>query len=556
MKRVVLDIETNREVSCIWIVVTTDVDTGEVTCHTKANSLRDMLEVCEQVIAHNGIKFDFFHLQRLWKVSIPKKKQIDTLVLSRLYTPDIAGGHSLEAWGTRLSFPKIDYSAEYFSLFPMMPEGSQWDKPDLELLTHYCIQDTKVTVKLLNYLESEFKRLKFSEKCKELEHEVARIVFQQQLDGFLVNEQVLMLLHAQLSTEKGALEKELQEIFDPTIVELKTKTKVIPFNPGSRSQIADRLQKLGWKPKKHTEKGNIIVDEDVLETIDLPEAKKLSRYFLLEKRLSQVAQWLKYVDTDGRMHGDVITNGAVTGRMTHSKPNMAQVPAVDKPFGKECRAIFCVPKGYKQVGIDASGLELRMLAHYMQDDAYTNEVVNGDVHTKNQIAAGLPSRNNAKTFIYAFLYGAGDEKIGSIVGKGAKKGKQLKEAFLAATPALKALREKIERIASSGTIPGLDGRRIHIRSAHAALNSLLQSAGAIVMKQALVLFYNNLTSSGIPAKIVANIHDEWQVEVKEEYADEVGRMGVKAIEDAGTLLNMRCPLTGEYKVGNNWAETH
>ena len=153
-------------------------------------------------------------------------------------------------------------------------------------------------------------------------------------------------------------------------------------------------------------------------------------------------------------------------------------------------------------------------------------------------------------------YGAGDEKIGSIVGEGAKKGKELKEAFLAATPALKKLREKVEKMSDSGSLPGLDGRRVHVRSKHAALNSLLQSAGAIVMKQALVLFSRNLTEADIPAKIVANIHDEWQVEVKAEYADEVGRLGVKAIEDAGTLLNMRCPLTGEYKVGNNWAETH
>ena len=214
------------------------------------------------------------------------------------------------------------------------------------------------------------------------------------------------------------------------------------------------------------------------------------------------------------------------------------------------------------MGIDASGLELRMLAHYMQDDVYTRAVCEGksadktDVHSLNQLAAGLETRDQAKTFIYAFLYGAGAEKIGSIVGGGYRTGQRLIGSFLDKTPALSKLRTKVQKIADSGSLPGLDGRRLYVRSQHKALNTLLQGAGAIVMKQASILFRNYLTSEKIPAKLLLTVHDEWQLEVPEQYAERVGQLGRKAIQDAGVVLGLRCPLDGEYKIGNNWYETH
>ena len=278
---------------------------------------------------------------------------------------------------------------------------------------------------------------------------------------------------------------------------------------------------------------------------------------MLQKRVAQIESWLKALGSDGRVHGKVITNGAVTGRMTHMSPNMAQVPNSGSPYGEDCRDLWTVDKGYKLVGIDASGLELRMLAHYMKDDAYTSEVVSGDIHTANQKAAGLETRNQAKTFIYAFLYGAGDAKIGKVVGAGAKEGQTLKARFLKNTPSLKELREKVGRISqTSGTLPGLDGRRLQVRSDHAALNTLLQSAGAIVMKQALVILNDELRRAKIDYRFVVNCHDEWQIEVKEGSEDIAGKLGVEAIKKAGEYFNMRCPLDGEYKIGNSWKETH
>jgi DNA polymerase I len=299
-----------------------------------------------------------------------------------------------------------------------------------------------------------------------------------------------------------------------------------------------------------------------LAGVDLPEAKAIAEYLLIQKRVAQVESWLEAVHQDGRVHGKVITNGAVTGRMTHHSPNMAQVPSSGSPYGHDCRDCWTVPDGYKLVGIDASGLELRMLAHYMKDDNYVNTVIHGkqedgtDIHTTNQKAAGLQTRAQAKTFIYAFLYGAGPAKIGSISGGDKKKGQQLIDSFLDNTPSLKQLRKKVERLSEKGWLPGLDGRKLYIRSAHAALNTLLQGAGAIVMKQALVILDSYLRKNKLDAKFVANVHDEWQIEVREDQAEQVGKLGVQAIEEAGKFFDLRCPLTGEYNVGKTWGDTH
>jgi DNA polymerase I-like protein with 3'-5' exonuclease and polymerase domains len=197
-----------------------------------------------------------------------------------------------------------------------------------------------------------------------------------------------------------------------------------------------------------------------------------------------------------------------------------------------------------------------MLAHYMNDKEFTNEVLTGDIHTANQKFAGLKSRTQAKTFIYAFIYGAGDAKLGTVVGGGRRDGQQLKQRFLANLPSLANLKNSVTRAAEKGHIKGLDGRKIFIRSAHSALNALLQGAGAIVMKKALQLLNEYILEKNLDAHFVANIHDEWQIEVTEKDAKEVGELGILAIKNAGLAFDMKCPLDGEYNVGDNWNETH
>jgi DNA polymerase I-like protein with 3'-5' exonuclease and polymerase domains len=577
MRKIILDIETNIAHDKIWMCVTREIG-GDVTVWKEASGLQKYLDSCDLIIMHNGICFDAPVLKRNWNITMKQNQMCDTLVLSRLLSPSLEGGHSLDAWGQRLGFLKMDYKQEWiakltfedngnpnsFKRYVKYTEGDWFNKPDMPLLETYCIQDTLVTEKVYQHLTAELTRNKFDERSIKLEHNVQAVITKQEENGFKLNERAAVTLLATLQNKLVILETELQNIFptkttprvsDKTGKPLKSKVEV--FNPGSRKQIGERLIEKGWKPEQFTENGQPIVDEGTLEGLDFPEAKAIAEFLLLQKRIAQIKSWLKELKPDGRVHGKVITNGAVTGRMTHHSPNMAQVPSCGSPYGEDCRDLWIVEKGYKLVGIDASGLELRMLAHYMKDDAYIYEVTQGDIHTANQKAAGLETRAQAKTFIYAFLYGAGAAKIGKVVGAGAKEGQRLIDSFLENTPKLRTLREDVARICkSSGSLPGLDGRRLHVRSDHAAVNTLLQGAGAIVMKQALVILDERLTKLGVDYKFVANVHDEWQIEVEEAYADMVGKLGVQAIEQAGRVLEMRCPLTGEYRVGNSWKETH
>lgn len=581
--RIVLDIETNSDASKIWCVFCRDLDTDVVSMFVKPNNLQAYLDSVEKIVAHNGIFFDFPVLKQIWNIQVKKSQVVDTLVLARLYEPSIEGGHSLEAWGERLGHYKAPYKQIWSWMTGTFPDKDNanlpFDEPVIPLLHHYCARDTLVTAQLYKHLDKEMQN-DFSEKSKELEHQVAIIIAEQERNGFKLDEKGASQLLCELKTKLEAIQVEMQSIFPPKVESNrvhKTTGKALadivePFNPGSRKQIAERLIEKGWKPKKHTEKGSVIVDETTLEGIDIPEAKAIAEYLMLQKRIAQIESWIEAVEPDGRVHGRVITNGAVTGRMTHHSPNMAQIPNSGAIYGPECRNLWTVEKGNSLVGIDASGLELRMLAHYMNDDEYTSEVVSGDIHTANQKAAGLETRNQAKTFIYAFLYGAGSPKIGAICGGGAKEGQLLIDRFLRNTPKLKALREKISRIhANKGWISGLDGRKLLVRSEHSSLNTLLQGAGAIVMKQALVLFKEELQRQKIWHKFVANVHDEWQVECREEDADRVGQLGKQAIKKAGEIMEyddvdennkryrrtgMRCPLDGEYNVGKTWKDTH
>jgi DNA polymerase I-like protein with 3'-5' exonuclease and polymerase domains len=551
--RILLDIETTLDQSKIWCVVTKDLDTNEVRTWKEAKDLSEFIKAANLIVAHNGIAFDFYLLNKLWKCQITLKRVRDTLVLSRLLNPSLEGGHSLANLGKLLGIQKSE-----FTDFDLQTES-------FEEMVKYCKQDVEVLHRIYNYLEAELKRQEFSTQSQELEHEVQAIIAIQERNGFKFNEQSAMQLLAELKAKFDAITVEMQSIFPPRVTSGRTHKKtgkplkdiIEPFNPGSRQQIAERLIEKGWKPEKFTEKGSVIVDETTLEGLDFPEAKAIAEYLMLQKRIAQIESWIEHIQPDGRVHGRVITNGAVTGRMTHHSPNMAQVPNTGAIYGAECRNLWTVEKGWKLVGIDASGLELRMLAHYMNDHEYTNEVVSGDIHTANQTAAGLETRNQAKTFIYAFLYGAGAAKIGKIVGGSAKEGQKLITNFLQNTPKLERLRERVaDAYAKRGVLLAIDGRKLLVRSEHSALNTLLQGAGAIVMKKALVLLHRNLTKRKIPFKFVANVHDEWQIEVPEKYADEVGQSGVIAIRKAGLSFKMNCPLTGEYKIGDTWKETH
>ena len=573
----VFDIETDDlKATKVWCIVAQDVDTNEIFKFppSKLDDGVKLLQSADRLIGHNIIGFDVPMIKKFFDVDLTDKELLDTLVLSRLFNPTREGGHSLEKWGYKLGFKKIEFE--------------DYQNYSAEML-NYCVRDVQLNTLVLKELKKEAKG--FSKESVCLEHEVADIMKQQEKDGFKFNEMGANLLLAELRQEMQSIEDEVHETFQPKWVDDKLVTPYVKkdgtlskrgltadeyerclntsnykpfmrktlqeFNLGSRKQIGEYLTDFGWKPERFTPTGQPIVDEKTLSEIThIHEANLIARFLLLQKRIAQIESWLESLQDDGRVHGFVIPNGAITGRMTHRNPNMAQVPSSSSPYGKECRSCWIVEEGNKLVGIDASGLELRMLAHYMDDKEFINEIINGDIHTANQKLAKLESRDKAKTFIYALMYGAGDEKLGKVVGGNTSDGKRARQYFFDNKPEFKSLRDRVQRASAKKYLKGIDGRKLYIRNNHAALNTLLQGAGAIIMKKALSLLDTKLKLNAIDYKFVANIHDEWQVEVKESQAHFVGLRAVEAIIEAGEHFNLRCPLDGEYKIGDNWSETH
>jgi len=573
----VFDIETDDlKATKVWCIVAQDVDTNEIFKFppSKLDDGVKLLQSADRLIGHNIIGFDVPMIKKFFDVDLTNKELLDTLVLSRLFNPTREGGHSLEKWGYKLGFKKIEFD--------------DYQNYSAEML-NYCVRDVQLNTLVLKELKKEAKG--FSKESVCLEHDVADIMKRQEKDGFKFNEMGANLLLAELRQEMQSIEDEVHETFQPKWIDDKLVTPYVKkdgtlskrgltadeyerclntsnykpfmrktlqeFNLGSRKQIGEYLTDFGWKPERFTPTGQPIVDEKTLSQIThIHEANLIARFLLLQKRIAQIESWLEALQDDGRVHGFVIPNGAITGRMTHRNPNLAQVPSSSSPYGKECRSCWIVEEGNKLVGIDASGLELRMLAHYMDDKEFINEIINGDIHTANQKLAKLESRDKAKTFIYALMYGAGDEKLGKVVGGSTSDGKRARQYFFDNKPEFKSLRDRVQRAAAKKYLKGIDGRKLYIRNSHAALNTLLQGAGAIVMKKALSLLDTRLKLNAIDYKFVANIHDEWQVEVRESQAHFVGLRAIDAIKEAGEYFNLRCPLDGEYKIGDNWSETH
>ena len=569
-----LDIETDGlDANKIHVCVCKDRETDQLTYHTRAYTFNTLIENYDTIVGHNILSFDVPVLNKLWKSNIPFTKICDTYILSSLFNPDREGKHSLKAWGKRLGLDKIELKS--FSLF------------DKEMLD-YCINDVEITHRLYEYLMGTEKR-DFSDKSIALEHKIRYVINKQQEHGFYLDTEKAHKLMMEIQNKAQDIEDNLLNkvsLRTKFIKEVKPKIKkdgtrsnvglkkynsediVGPFsafeyekfNLASPKQIIERLNEYGWKPVEFTPKGSPKISEKNLQTISSSapeEVKRLAEWKMMKTRVKTIESWLESVDCNNRVHGKVLTTGAVTGRMIHAEPNMANIVANSKPYGKECRACWTIPDDqHVLVGMDAKGLELRMLANYMKDERYIHEVLEGDPHTYNQELAGLPTRTAAKTFIYAFIYGAGDQKIGSIVGGSTREGRNLRQKFLAGLPKLDTLIESVQNLSERGYIRGIDGRRIMVRRPYAALNTLLQGGGAICCKQWSIFLDEEITKRKLNAHLVNTIHDEQQYEVHRDDAEELVDIADSCMLQVSTYFNMQIPLNADAKIGYTWQETH
>jgi len=620
--QLVFDIETDGlydDVTKIHCIVTRDMQTGEETLYTdpstsnitestghEVKTIDEGLQALQDagaIIGHNILAYDVPVILKLYPDWSYHGRFFDTQVVGRLVYPDIKseddklakkhpgfphklrGSHSLEAWGWRIDKRKGDYGID----------RDDWSTFDLEML-EYCIQDVRVNEVLFTHLVHK----KPSQQAVDLEHRFTQILVAQERAGFAFDKDKAMEMLAELQTRRAELQDDLKTLFPPRVEVTFTpkrklrREKEVPFNPNSRQQIAWHLQdKYDWAPKDYTASGQVKIDETVLSQLDFPEAHQLAEYLTIQKRIASLDEgkgaWLKALGDDGRIHGRMISIGTPHTRCKHFSPNMAQITKVcptcgmepcrtfgkgkeHSPYGLECRSLFCSRDGYQVTGFDASGIQLRSLAHYLapfDDGNYIKVVTTGDPHTANQKAAGLSTRSEAKSFIYAYLFGQADTTRGySFCGVplseskevASAAGKKLADRFEENLPGLADLKYQLKKAAKRGYLFTLHGGQIPIPSNRVALNYLLSAAEAVIMKQTTVLLEETLRKMDIVHGRdyfhVAHVHDEIQLEVREDIASMVGDIGVTCIRDAGELLKFRCPLDGEYKVGPTWAHTH
>lgn len=611
------DIETDgllEDLTKIHCMCIKDTSTDTMYRYTPENiedGIKKLMVAGETICGHNVIAFDLPAIKKLYPwFTVHKDKVVDTLVYARLVFSEVNyidnkltrigvlpkrlyGSHSLKAYGYRLGVLKGTYCET----------EDAWTIFTSEMLD-YNEQDVVVTEALYN----KCRKKTTTEQALSLEHKAQWLMQKMENNGFTFDKEKALELMSTLQSKQTEVIQQLSDMVpripDKVFIPKRDNAKMgykagVPiqrykeFNPNSRQQVLwimkDYYKYPFGNPDMHNEDGKIQLNEETFKLVakdtEAPEevrrlAELFQTNFLLTKRLGQLIDgkngWLKLVGPDGKIHGHVNPNGAITGRATHSKPNIAQVPHVGIKYGKECRELFTVPKGWYQAGVDACGLELRCLSHYMypfDNGEYANECVNGDIHTKNQIAAGLPERNMAKTFIYGFLYGAGDAKIGQIVGGTAEHGAELRKKFLKETPAIKKLQSYVKNLLSEYDVglrqrkwktrylKGLDGRLLYTRSIHSALNLLLQSAGAIVCKYWIVRTEERLLNLGLDHgkdfQLMAWVHDEQQIACRnKDIAEIVVREAQEAMRDTQKYYNFKCQLDTEGIIGHNWYECH
>ena len=587
--KLILDIETNGFLDVldkIHCMVFRDVDTQKVYSYNpdQINEGLNLLKKATLIIGHSVMGFD---LPAIEKVTGYKYEGaiLDTLLCSRLIwsnmvevdyikkdlPPKLIGKHSIESWGYRLGLRKGDFAQT--ATFDVWTQDMQ----------DYCERDVEVTYLLYKQIEKK----NYSEKAIKLEHDFAHWIIKQEQGGVDFDETTAQSLFLSLTKQRLEIEQKLSAVFGSWRKSIGFKTykrdnkkrgivagvpveqfRTEIFNPNSRDHIADRLKTLGWKPKSFTATGKPEVNEKVLKSLHYDEAKLISEHLLIQKRLGQLSEgeqaYLKLITKEKKIHGKVITNGAVTGRCTHFNPNLAQVVAKGSKYGTEMRSLFVAPTNMVMCGIDFSGLELRVLASYLcnyDNGDFAKTLLEADIHSKNQQILGLETRAKAKTFIYAYIYSAGNERISEILEVSLTEAKRIRQTFEKALPALINLKNAVAvKYRNQKWIYGLDKRKLMCRAEYSSLNTLIQSAGALLVKAGTVIVNNDLQQAGFvwgkDYRMVLHVHDEMQFVVHKDKIEEFKNIASKLFNKTKDYFGFKCDLAGEIKVGSNWSETH
>jgi DNA polymerase-1 len=587
--KLVFDIETDgflRKLTTVHCVVAKDIETGEVFKfddsgrHQSVSSGLTLLMEAEELWGHNIIGFDVPAIQEIYPFFQPwESTYYDTLILSRLFFTDMLdrdlrskpanmpgnlyGRHSLEAWGYRLGVLKSEYGKQLHG---------DWDTYTPEML-EYCVRDVEANLPIVKLFQPKLEQ--YADAIK-TEHDCALVMTRQEQAGFPFDIDKARALESKLRSELETLSDEMRATF--TFVAGKEFTparnnatrgyiagcpftKLTEFSPTSRDHIAWAFQQhRGWEPTEMTDTGKPKIDEEVLTAIGTEEAKKFGRILELQKHVGMLSEgknsWLQMVEKDGRIHHTCMLNTA-TGRNVHLRPNLAQVPSAH-----EFRELFTPGEGYVQVGADASGLELRCLAHYLarfDGGKFGKVLLEGDIHTDLANIYGT-DRKTGKTVTYCLIYGGGDTKLGLSAGEpkktAASRGKKIRQAIMKDLDGFADLITAVQTRAQSGVITGIDGRPIRMRKAHAALNYLLQSCGAVICKKWVNRTNELLTEAGIDYTPLAFVHDEQQLAVRPDQVEMASTLISLAMKDVEYAIKFRIPLSCDVQSGSNWGDTH
>lgn len=605
----IFDIETNgfyQDCTTIHCIALKRIGIdNDVLLYTQSNinDALDILENSEVLIGHNIIQFDIPVLEKFYPSRKFTHNVLDTFNLSCIVFPQ-RQKHGLEDWGKDLGFEKFnpmtgkEYTDEEWKE-RKKTKNEAWDKYTSEMGA-YCQQDVRVTELVLWQCNVD----EIPKSVIELSNKFSWCISQQVINGHKIDTENLLKLNAQIEQDEvvaaNELLSKLPSFTDYTFKVYKRANKnknikagdiecievITPFNLSSTYHWMRYLkEKYDFNPplvrRKGKDEPTPSLDDEVLASIEdkYSEIKDL----LLWKTANKIRKMIynsdnslyNLLDKDGIIHGKVYTDGTVSGRCSHNKPNLSTMPSVRTDdngpikgikgkYAYEVRNLFIPHDGYVQVGFDAKGLEYMCLAHYINDRHFSVDIIeNGDIHTWTQQTLGFETRRQAKTFEYAYLYGAGKKKLaeGLSAGTGVKYtvddvNKAISK-FVEALPGLGTLQDNLKnQYQQKGTITGLDGRELQARSEHSLLNLLLQSSGAVVMKNCLVYLKEELDKTDVDYKFTLNVHDEIQASVRPEHVEKYKECVYKAVDRTNKDLGLNCKLQVDIKVGRSWAECH